>query len=264
MFVINSTQRSLNYSSCRSLASCLARSELWSYPECSSSSRKSNYKAFQTSSLLPTIHFTGYSSSGQDQQIRTLLSSSSFSALPPDEEENEKARVASLTPYQKEMELRRLDSEIARLQTLRKSCDCRILFYHKLLLCGKLPIILILCVEFNFIYCRGDQHRRVVHSSRKDEIFGQGLRNWLHGLVLDCLVHNRGVDLRSNGSRWGGSSHCCGKSGGFLGLGCWGIVWKIRSYFGEVGFDDCCKRMSGTTEIADCGFNDETGGESIF
>ena len=44
---------------------------------------------------------------------------SSFSALPPDEERTEKSRVGSLTPYQKEMELRTLDSELARLQTLR-------------------------------------------------------------------------------------------------------------------------------------------------
>lgn len=47
------------------------------------------------------------------------FSSSSFSALPPDEEMKEKLRVGSLTPYQKEMELRQLDSEVARLQTLR-------------------------------------------------------------------------------------------------------------------------------------------------
>ncbi|KAL3766968.1 hypothetical protein ACHAW5_002876 [Stephanodiscus triporus] len=46
-------------------------------------------------------------------------SSSSFSALPPDEERDEKMRVGSLTPYQKEMELRKIDSELARLQTLR-------------------------------------------------------------------------------------------------------------------------------------------------
>lgn len=50
---------------------------------------------------------------------RTLLSSSSFSALPPDEEEKEKARVDSLTDYHKEMELRKLDEELARLQTIR-------------------------------------------------------------------------------------------------------------------------------------------------
>ncbi|KAL3811050.1 hypothetical protein ACHAXA_004561 [Cyclostephanos tholiformis] len=45
--------------------------------------------------------------------------SSSFSALPPDEEREEKIRVDSLTPYQREMELRKLDHELARLQTLR-------------------------------------------------------------------------------------------------------------------------------------------------
>lgn len=53
------------------------------------------------------------------RQIRTILSSSSFSALPPDEEEKEKSRVESLSPYQKEMELRELDTKLARLQTLR-------------------------------------------------------------------------------------------------------------------------------------------------
>ena len=52
-------------------------------------------------------------------QIQSTRASSSFSALPPDEEQAEKERVASLTPYQKEMELRQLDSELARLQTLR-------------------------------------------------------------------------------------------------------------------------------------------------
>jgi len=56
---------------------------------------------------------------GYTTQCRTILSSSSFSALPPDEEQKEKERVDSLTPYQKEMELRQLDSELARLQTLR-------------------------------------------------------------------------------------------------------------------------------------------------
>mmetsp|Transcript_37864 Transcript_37864/g.91270 ORF Transcript_37864/g.91270 Transcript_37864/m.91270 type:complete len:256 (-) Transcript_37864:821-1588(-) len=54
----------------------------------------------------------------KEQTIRAALSSSSFSNLPPDEEQAEKIRVDSLTPYQKEMELRQLDSEIARLQTL--------------------------------------------------------------------------------------------------------------------------------------------------
>lgn len=50
---------------------------------------------------------------------RTILSSSSFSALPPDEEKEEKSRVESLTQYQKEMELRKYDADLARLQTLR-------------------------------------------------------------------------------------------------------------------------------------------------
>ncbi len=52
-------------------------------------------------------------------QIQSIRAASSFSALPPDEEQAEKERVASLTQYQKEMELRQLDSELARLQTLR-------------------------------------------------------------------------------------------------------------------------------------------------
>ncbi len=63
-----------------------------------------------------SINFTCYD---RKYTIRSVFSSSSFSALPPDEEEAEKNRVASLTPYQKEMELRQLDSELARLQTLR-------------------------------------------------------------------------------------------------------------------------------------------------
>eukprot|EP00584_Thalassiosira_punctigera_P025479 CAMPEP_0172551682 /NCGR_PEP_ID=MMETSP1067-20121228/40139_1 /TAXON_ID=265564 ORGANISM="Thalassiosira punctigera, Strain Tpunct2005C2" /NCGR_SAMPLE_ID=MMETSP1067 /ASSEMBLY_ACC=CAM_ASM_000444 /LENGTH=235 /DNA_ID=CAMNT_0013339491 /DNA_START=51 /DNA_END=758 /DNA_ORIENTATION=- len=52
-------------------------------------------------------------------QIRTLLSTSSFSALPAEEERKEKSRVDSLSPYQREMELRKLDADLARLQTLR-------------------------------------------------------------------------------------------------------------------------------------------------
>ena len=52
-------------------------------------------------------------------QYRTILSSSSFSSLPPEEEAAEKARVDSLTPYQKEMELRQLETELQRLNTLR-------------------------------------------------------------------------------------------------------------------------------------------------
>ena len=42
-----------------------------------------------------------------------------YSVLTPSEEEKEKTRVSSLTKYQKEMELRDLDKEIARLETLR-------------------------------------------------------------------------------------------------------------------------------------------------
>ena len=50
---------------------------------------------------------------------RTILSSSSFSSLPPEEEKEEKSRVDSLTPYQKEIELRKLDQQLSRLNTLR-------------------------------------------------------------------------------------------------------------------------------------------------
>jgi len=50
---------------------------------------------------------------------RTILSSSSFSSLPPEEEKEEKSRVDSLTSYQKEIELRKLDQQLSRLNTLR-------------------------------------------------------------------------------------------------------------------------------------------------
>lgn len=53
------------------------------------------------------------------QSIRTKFTPSSYSSIPPDEEEKEYERVAALSDYQKEMELRKLDAEIARLQTLR-------------------------------------------------------------------------------------------------------------------------------------------------
>ena len=52
-------------------------------------------------------------------QRRTILSSSSFSSLPPEEEKEEKSRVDSLTSYQKEIELRKLDQQLSRLNTLR-------------------------------------------------------------------------------------------------------------------------------------------------
>lgn len=74
------------------------------------------YFANHARSIVPYI--SSNSSSTQNQQIRTFIPS--FSSLPPLEEEKEKSRVASLTPYQKEMELRQLDSEISRLQSLRK------------------------------------------------------------------------------------------------------------------------------------------------
>lgn len=42
-----------------------------------------------------------------------------YSSLSSEDEEKEKQRVASLSKYQKEMELREYDKEIARLNTLR-------------------------------------------------------------------------------------------------------------------------------------------------
>jgi len=69
-------------------------------------------------STIPMIKPQSYSIPNQTQ-IQSIRASSSFSALPPDEEQAEKERVASLSQYQKEMELRQLDSELARLQTLR-------------------------------------------------------------------------------------------------------------------------------------------------
>lgn len=47
------------------------------------------------------------------------MSSSSFSSLPLEEEQAEKLRVEGLSQYQKEMELRKLDADLARLNTLR-------------------------------------------------------------------------------------------------------------------------------------------------
>jgi hypothetical protein len=42
-----------------------------------------------------------------------------YTPITPDEEEKEKARVASLTPFQKDQELRRYNREIARLEALK-------------------------------------------------------------------------------------------------------------------------------------------------
>ena len=42
-----------------------------------------------------------------------------FCSLTKEEEEQEKERVSKLSPYQKEMELRNVDAEIKRLNTLR-------------------------------------------------------------------------------------------------------------------------------------------------
>lgn len=69
--------------------------------------------AMQSSTLFPG------NKQAQQTTTRTILSTSSFSSLPPDEEQAEKARVDSLTSYQREMELRQLDTDIARLETLR-------------------------------------------------------------------------------------------------------------------------------------------------
>jgi hypothetical protein len=70
-------------------------------------------------STIPKHKSQSYSNHPSQTQIQLIRASSSFSALPPDEEQAEKERVGSLTQYQKEMELRQLDSELARLQTLR-------------------------------------------------------------------------------------------------------------------------------------------------
>ena len=69
--------------------------------------------------LICTHHYSTITKYKCQSQIQSIRASSSFSALPPDEEQAEKERVGSLSQYQKEMELRQLDSELARLQTLR-------------------------------------------------------------------------------------------------------------------------------------------------
>mmetsp|Transcript_8384 Transcript_8384/g.18784 ORF Transcript_8384/g.18784 Transcript_8384/m.18784 type:complete len:231 (+) Transcript_8384:180-872(+) len=105
-------------SSRRPLASFLSGSSLLTNVVAGNNNGRSGCALYSTisvtsSSALATTFPT------KQNQIRTFLSSSSFSALPPDEEEAEKSRVESLTSYQKEMELRQLDSELARMQTLR-------------------------------------------------------------------------------------------------------------------------------------------------
>lgn len=84
-------------------------------PEVRTSARK--YATMQQQCYQPII--LKLRSYKYQQTIRTKFTPSSFSALPPDEEEKEKNRVATLSDYQKEMELRNLDADIARLQTLR-------------------------------------------------------------------------------------------------------------------------------------------------
>lgn len=68
---------------------------------------------------MPTI--TDISCQARHYLHRALSTSpsSSFSSLPPDEENAERHRVSTLSPYTREMELRTLDADIARLQTLR-------------------------------------------------------------------------------------------------------------------------------------------------
>ena len=86
-------------------------------------SNPSTAKIFSCTHHYSTIPMNKPQSCSIPNQTQILSSSirasSSFSALPPDEEQAEKERVASLSQYQKEMELRQLDSELARLQTLR-------------------------------------------------------------------------------------------------------------------------------------------------
>ncbi len=53
------------------------------------------------------------------KQSSVIFEKHAFSTLSPEEEEQEKARVASLSQYQKEIELREYDREISRLNTLR-------------------------------------------------------------------------------------------------------------------------------------------------
>jgi hypothetical protein len=72
-----------------------------------------------TSPSKLSFHNNSRPSKNNKQSFRTILSSSSFSALPLEEEQAEKLRVDSLSDYQKEMELREYDAQIARLQTLR-------------------------------------------------------------------------------------------------------------------------------------------------
>ena len=60
-----------------------------------------------------------YSRLPRPQMTLPCSMSSSYSTLSEQEEKEEKDRIASLTKYEKEMELRKLNSEIARLETLR-------------------------------------------------------------------------------------------------------------------------------------------------
>lgn len=60
-----------------------------------------------------------YSRLRRPQMMLPCSMSLSYSTLSEQEEKEEKDRIASLTKYEKEMELRKLNSEIARLETLR-------------------------------------------------------------------------------------------------------------------------------------------------
>ena len=82
-------------------------------------------KSIQSTTNIATHHYSTSTSHNFKSQVtietknQYIRASSSFSALPPAEEQAEKERVAALSPYRKEMELRQLDSDLARLQTLR-------------------------------------------------------------------------------------------------------------------------------------------------
>ncbi|GFH52156.1 hypothetical protein CTEN210_08632 [Chaetoceros tenuissimus] len=75
--------------------------------------------------VLRTYHKSCYKMMGamNTASYRNVImqgsSSRFYSVLTKDEEEAEKKRVASLSKYQKEIELRDLDKELARLNTLR-------------------------------------------------------------------------------------------------------------------------------------------------
>jgi len=69
--------------------------------------------------LTPYALSTLFLSHNLDQNDRYRTFSTNFEPLSKKEEEQEKERVARLTNFQKEMELRDLDQQISRLNTLR-------------------------------------------------------------------------------------------------------------------------------------------------